>query len=326
MKLPFTLSIKFIFRLLLPGFILSIGLSPIIETILLKTNVLFSMEVCFFISIFITGWLFVCLDMPIYMAFEGRRYWPGFIRLYMEGSERRRLIKLEKIIKDYKKMDPENQSKHDRKHRNAHQQMQHFPLDQSGNYDVRYPTRLGNLICAYETYSNRIYGMDSVFYWYRIWIKLDKDLREEIDTQQALADSITYVVTALYACGVLCLLYSCLKMLAFEWIDNLLDIHLLLLFAILLFVGGYILYRKSLHIHAQFGEIFKSIFDQYRDYAYFGNIVEEVATLSSDSNLYNEPMKVKYKIVSRYLNFYKVRTSKGNVPATKFIEKNKKAP
>jgi flagellar biosynthesis regulator FlaF len=65
--------------------------------------------------------------------------------------------------------------------------------------------RLGNLITAFESYSNTRYGIDGVFYWNRIWLKLEKDVRDDIDNHQAMADSTVYASFILFINALLCL-------------------------------------------------------------------------------------------------------------------------
>jgi hypothetical protein len=50
--------------------------------------------------------------------------------------------------------------------------------------------------------------MDSVFYWYRVWISLDKDLKEDIDNRSALADSAVYSSFALFFSSVCWFVYA----------------------------------------------------------------------------------------------------------------------
>jgi hypothetical protein len=64
-----------------------------------------------------------------------------------------------------------------------------YPTDDDSAAYVAHPTRLGNIIESFESYPKIKYGLDSVFYWYRLWVVLDKDLREEIDSSQAVVDS-----------------------------------------------------------------------------------------------------------------------------------------
>ena len=76
MKLPFDLGVKFIFRLVAPGFVLALGLYPLLAGLRDASGVTAPVEYIFIVSILIAGWLMILLDQPIYMLFEGRRFWP----------------------------------------------------------------------------------------------------------------------------------------------------------------------------------------------------------------------------------------------------------
>jgi hypothetical protein len=189
--------------LLLPGFFLALGVSPIIFTLVDWLNQSFgyhvSFEIAFIITIMLMGWLIVLLDMPIYMLFEGRRFWPKCLREFFIKNEEARLKKVNRDISqahiDYNR------------YLEASVEKLYFPIDENGVYKAKYPSRFGNLLTAFETYSDQRYGMDGIFFWNRIWLKLDKDTREDIDGRQALADSTLYVSFALFVTGCLCLLY-----------------------------------------------------------------------------------------------------------------------
>lgn len=74
MKLPFDLSLKIVFRVLLPGFIVALALLPLIDPVLQALNIPNYNEAVFIGVALIGGWLVLMLDMPIYMAYEGRRF------------------------------------------------------------------------------------------------------------------------------------------------------------------------------------------------------------------------------------------------------------
>ena len=94
MKLPFAFNLKLVFRLLLPGLLLALGFFPLIKTLLDLAWKGISDVYIFTLSVIILGWLVVILDMPIYIAFEGRRYWPKFLRNRLVKREIDRLDKL----------------------------------------------------------------------------------------------------------------------------------------------------------------------------------------------------------------------------------------
>ena len=307
MKLPFEFSLKLVFRIVLPGFVLSLGLYPLIAKALATLSVDASPEIVLTLSALTLGWLFVALDMPIYMVFEGRRYWPGWLWRLLRALEKRRLKHLERVAESAKKSDP-------RKYREASVELRRFPIDrESEERRAECPTRLGNLIMAYEGYSNLVYGMDAVFYWPRIWVVLDKDLREEIDNQQALADSATYVAAALVACGVLALLYAGVGLLPntqLEWMPYPRAAGLLSAAGI---GSAWVFYRLSLHAHAQFGELFKAVFDMYRCKISVDDVVREVAEIAGQPSLAQLPAKDQFEIAWRYLHNYRIKIPSGVV-------------
>jgi hypothetical protein len=51
---------------------------------------------------------------------------------------------------------------------------------------------IGNIIDEYEAYPLSRYGMDSAFYWPRLWLIIDKDVRNEIDGEWAVVDAAVY--------------------------------------------------------------------------------------------------------------------------------------
>lgn len=300
MKLPFSFSLKFAFRLLLPGFIVTLGVFPIIHTILKQLDLTINSEFAFFLSVIIFGWMFVIFDMPIYMAFEGRRYWFNFLRKLFISFEESRLKNLEKQYQKFQNLDRT-------KYLEISVKLRCFPIDENGNFCAKFPTKIGNLIASYESYPKERYGIDSVFYWYRIWLKLDQDLREEIDNQQALADSTLYTVSALHICGILCLIYALLKVINIQFITVLPNARLLLMLAILAFLASYIIYTVSLHIHATFGEIYKSVFDNYKDKFPIKDVIEEISKITGETTINQLSKAEQYKIAWRYLHNYRIR-------------------
>lgn len=180
-------------------------------------------------------------------------------------------------------------------------------MNKNGEYEVKLPTRLGNLLSAYEGYSERVYGMNSVFYWHRIWLTLDEDLRNEIDTQQALVDSTIYVSTALICSGMLCFFYSVLNILGMQFDIYLPNPKVLALIGLSLFIVSYLIYRLSLYSHAQFGEIFKSVFDKFKDNISVESVINEVAEISKDPSFKLKSSREKYKIAWRWMQNGKIR-------------------
>src|SRR5262249_35103697 len=92
-------------------------------------------------------------------------------------------------------------------------ELNEFPINKETALPTVFcPTRLGNIIYAYEQYPLLKYGLDAVFFWPRLWLAVDKDLREEIDNHQAQADGLVYLVTAFAITGLLLFITA--------WIDH----------------------------------------------------------------------------------------------------------
>ncbi|MCP4698372.1 MAG: hypothetical protein GY862_16190 [Gammaproteobacteria bacterium] len=311
MKLPFAFNLKLVFRLLLPGFVVALGLYPLLHSLLGVLNIDLAAESLLFIAALLCGWLFVVLDMQIYMAFEGRRYWFPLFRRLSVWLELRRLKSLLRDLEN------------PRHAREASVELRRFPMNAAGEFYVPCPTRIGNLITAYEDYPQRVYGMDGVFYWYRLWLLLDNDLREELDNQQALADSTLYTAVALKICGLAMLGYGLAVYLDLDWQrSSLPDAPVLLFFAGAAFLASYLLYRLSLHLHAAYGESFKALFDVHRDKLdpQVDAAVAGVAEREKDYGLNSRPQAEKYQIAWRYLHNNRFKETDGTVRIVKPVQ------
>jgi len=168
---------------------------------------------------------------------------------------------------------------------------------------------LGNLISAYEQYPRLKYGLDAVFFWYRLWVSVDKDLREEIDNQQALADGALYVTFAFIVAGPIMLSYAILQVIRPDLLlylpgykqDLVLSVGCCLIVAVL--------YRLSLPAHAQFGELFKSFFDQCRSKLQFDDIADLVREEYDPEAVVTSPRQSRERNIAvwRFLKWHQVR-------------------
>ena len=316
MKLPFSFNFKFLFRLLLPGFLVSFSLFPVLKVLCNNLHITIDTEYFLILSTVLFGWFFVIADMHIYMLFEGRRYWPKWIRDKFHASEKNRLSKLlEKYELAKNKKDRNNEVE-------ISVELRRFPIDSTGKIVATMPTRIGNLLSSYEEYPLRVYGMDSIFYWYRIWVVINDDLREHIDNQQAIVDSTMYISTSLVIVGIISVFYLLIK--PFSAIELPSQIMLLTI-AVSAFLLSYIIYRTSLYLHASFGELYKSIFDMYRNEINVDDIVDRIANIVDNEEIINFPQNIKYKIALSFLNNDRVKTKEGNmVSAVSYMQKNNK--
>ena len=305
MKLPFSFDFRFVFRLLLPGFISSLGLLPIIQPIAshpVLSNMV-SVESIFFVTVLIMGWLFIVLDMHIYMFFEGRRYWPSFLKKPRVRSQEKRLEKIKRRLKE---------TNDELERAELHQKRRCFPINkEKGDYHTPYPTRLGNLITSYEIYPKERYGMDSVFYWYRIWLSLDKDVREEIDGKQALVDSTIYVSASCILLSLLFFVYGIVKLCDTKLIVTSLSAGNFFFLSLISLACSYLMYLSSLELHIAYGETFKAMFDMHREEVnkVVDGIAKEIGKITG-SEIDDKTWKEKYNIVWSYLQYYRVKNEK----------------
>jgi hypothetical protein len=312
MKLPFELGVKFVFRLIAPGFVLSLGMYPLLAGLRDATGVSAKIEYIFIVNMLITGWLVVLLDQPLYMLFEGRRFWPGRLWKWFYKIEQRRLAKLLKIAAETSELSKNSKELYEKRiftKRNleAWVQIREFPLNEEGKYQAAFPTRLGNLLTAYETYPKIRYGMDGVFYWYRIWDRLDRESREELDTRQAVADSGLYLSFALYANAVIWTFYSLPYIHQTAVNQHLPTIIRPWALIPLCLIAAYMAYRLSLYSQAQYGEAFKSLFDNNEKKIDVSAVVARVAEILRDSSILNLERQEQFLIAWRYLHNYRVK-------------------
>ena len=326
MKLPLDFGLKLFFRLLLPGFFLTLGLLPALFAILDVAGLKGQREAAFVIAIIIAGWLFVAADMPVYMLLEGRRFWPaGLLRWGTKREQERLDGALQKIANYYAK--GQNASDEDRRQwLEASVEARKFPVNANGEWCAEYSTRLGNTITAFEKYSRTRYGIDSIFYWPRIWINLGKDLREEVDSQQAMADSAVYSTVALGAAGLLWIGYALANVMQDAARPVLLEGGVLRkplpdgIFAYVpglpacLFVGAIFLlfarrvYHLSVYLNDQFGGVFTAIIDSHAsklatDYVPIEKIVDRVSKVTG----VQVPDGEKMEVAGRYLQYFTAR-------------------
>lgn len=308
MKFPFDFSITLVFRLVFPGLVLGAAALPLVQGFIVWAGYgRVDPTVLVPVLAVALGWLVVLCDQPIYIVMEGRRYWPPFLRRWLTQYQSWRL---ERIVKTYDRLKGTAKERADE----VNLLKLDYPLNDKGEYEAQMPTRLGNLLASYERYPNTAYKLDAVFYWYRLWVTLDKDLRGALDETQAVADSGVYVSFALSVGGVLAILYA---------LGGWIPIHLFnlpylpsprltLAAGIAAVLLGYFVYRVSLFAQRSYGELFKSLFDRFRDQLdpFASDVAEQVRTLGAD---WQETYEAKYKVTSRYLRWHRIRKDGKNV-------------
>lgn len=96
-----------------------------------------------------------------------------------------------------------------------------------------------------------------MFFWPRLWVAIDKDLREELDSVQAVVDSAIYCCFVFILSAAMCLLYWAILPWKAWW-------HWPASAATCLLLAR-LCYFLALPRYAQYGELFAATFDQYRD-------------------------------------------------------------
>ncbi|MGB7293332.1 MAG: hypothetical protein WBD99_14250 [Thermodesulfobacteriota bacterium] len=199
-------------------------------------------------------------------------------------------------------------------------ELRKFPIDaETGDFQILYPTRLGNLIRAYEEYPKLRYGMDAIFYWYRIWMKIDDNLKNYLDSQLAIADSVLYSSFSFYVSGFFCLIYAISAVTSARFnlspIGYLPHYPILFVLFIISFAIGYFLYRLSTDVHSNYGELFKSMFDVFGKEIDVSDVIAEVHRFTSDPiYLFELDPREKYGVAWRYLHNYRIRCKKCKEP------------
>lgn len=290
MKLPFDFGIRFVLRLAAPGALLAAVSLPGVRRL---TQVIYpglGDAVLFATAGLIFGFALLLLDMPIYMALEGRRYWPAWLRSWGVGRQQARLNRLQA------RADAASEPVRVEYDLKAGQ----YPVDSATSMPVaRFPTRLGNVLASFETYPTVKYGLDGVFFWPRLWVTIDKDLREELDSAQAVVDGAVYASAAFAISAIICLAY---------WIAGLSPVwwHWLV-GAIACLTLSRLVYLAALPRYVQYGELFEAVFDQFRGKLNTGSLV---ADLDAHAQLTPAPARTdreQGRVAWRFLRWHRYR-------------------
>jgi len=268
----FSMASKFgiasILRIGLSGLILVLLILPVQNT--LVTDMLKVDELGDFVTIvvpeaFIMGMFLTFFQNVIYRVYEGRLLWPGRIHDAMTARMERKVKKRLEMTKELKSGSA--------RYRELWYWLRMFPMDEKGDPVAQRPTLMGNILEGYETYPDRRYGMDSIFYWYRLYPTLPESFTNQADMASASADTVMFAsISALLAglayalLGGLGLLYDALPSLGFlRFTTSLPAAGIIFPLAILYLILFYLFYRASIPLHRSNGEFYKAAFDLYRN-------------------------------------------------------------
>ncbi len=296
MKIPFNFGFASLIRLYFPGLFWSAITFPVFSELFKKIKFLeiFSKPEYIALEAIFWGIIIYVLDDTIYQILEGRILWPSF--LFKWGVKRengyiKKLLNLNEKLKNEQKIGSNTYNE-------LWYKLRVFPINGDIEYKAVYPTRLGNIIQGYELYPKSRYGLDAIFYWYRIWLKLDKNIKEEIDNVSAKADFAVYssflfyvsFIFNLVACGI-----GYLQTKNFLFLLPLPSCQILLIISGISLLLGYIFYKLSCPLHRFYGEYFKSIFDLNK------NSILEIG------EWFGENERKRIKEVWRYLQYLKIK-------------------
>ena len=210
------------------------------------------------LAVLIAGTLWSTLGNEIYKLYEGRTYWPAWLFGAMRRWEHSYVSKLNT---------KENElAENSRQREELWEELRLFPIADDGTRYAAMPTRLGNILRGYEHYPLTRYAMDGVFYWPRLWLTLNKDMKKEIEDSWSVADGLLMTSAALALISILWAATTLLSLIHRGWFHEPYEnqIALSLLASVGVMVLSYIFYRVSLPFHIRNGETFKSLFDLFR--------------------------------------------------------------
>ncbi|HZT29973.1 MAG TPA: hypothetical protein VFA33_08830 [Bryobacteraceae bacterium] len=250
-------------RVVLPGALASAVLYPTVAWLLgrLPANAeqIWQRFAAFAVCVFVIGALISTLTSEIYKIYEGRIFWPDRLLRWGERLQEARLRRFRQ------KAETARRAGDTARYDEAWYQLRLYPINEQGEPYVYRPTLLGNILAGYEQYPDNRYGMDSVFYWPRIWLQMEKEKKEAIDSQWSVADGFLLLSAICLAGGVLWLAESAAAVAGlWRFTPPAGGPGWAALAALGWWLAGYGFYRFSLPFHRENGELFKAIFDLYR--------------------------------------------------------------
>lgn len=126
----------------------------------------------------------------------------------------------------------------------------HFPSER----EYLLPTRLGNVIRAFETYSKEMYGLDAIPGWTRIIAVVPKDYRETIADARAQFD---FALNLVWLSLIALIEYGTLA-----WLTGRAPMPII---PLLLVFATWLSYEFAISGAAEWGETVKTVFDLYRN-------------------------------------------------------------
>jgi hypothetical protein len=251
-----------VMRLVLPGALAVAVLSPFIRLpdnpVGAHLEDIWRPVVLLLLRVLVLGGLVALLSDEIYKVYEGRVWWPQWLFDFCtnwQQSRVRRLLELDQRAKI---------TKNSVRRAEIWYRLRRFPVDNEGKRYASHPTLLGNILAEYESYPKTRYGMDSVFFWYRIWFVMENERKKEVDASWSIADGLLALSAVSVGGSLLWFVAGIFRSVSIVLLPFRSSITPRVGGGLLLLLG-FIFYRLSLPYHRANGEIFKTIFDLYRD-------------------------------------------------------------
>src|SRR5258708_18168860 len=161
------------------------------------------------VSIVVSGMLCAALSNEFYKIYEGRYGWPEGLGKWALQRQKDHVAGMFKKQAELESSDPQS--------RELWYQLRDYPRDDEQTPYAVWPTHLGNILYTYEHYPLKRYGMDVAFYWTRIWMVMDKDVKEEIDSEWSKADGFLAMSAVSFLSGRLWLIVGLLAWFDMSW-------------------------------------------------------------------------------------------------------------
>jgi hypothetical protein len=213
---------------------------------------------------FLFGLIVSLMDDPIYKLYEGLFLWPRWLREPFRAKLNARVRSLYRFAEEVRSKDSDRYNK-------IWAKLRQYPLDENGVPYAKLPTRLGNILYAYESYPESRYNMDAIFYFPRLWFIIDEHNQKEFRTIETNSESPLYLS---FVSGAFALLYLILAFIGILGgyigfaapmvIQDSGSLGKLILWGLSGISIAAISYYISLPLHIVRGEHFKALFDLYR--------------------------------------------------------------
>lgn len=309
-------SFPVLMNAVLPGALASVALFPLTaidltKVLSLSVETTWSKLALAAAVVFALGGLISLLNSWFYEIYEGRN-WPQPLIDWGKTLQQRRVEKLD---------DQQQAAKgvHEQRYGEIWYRLRLYPINTSGKRYASHPTLLGNILYAYEEYPKDRYGMDAIFYWPRLWLIVDKDNRDYISKSWTVADGLVNLSAVSWIACLVWTAVACGSLLHL-WRPTHLPVHSSVGWTWAAiggwFVLGYLFYRLSLPFHRSNGEVFKSLFDIYRDkLSKLTSLAPKEGERWTAAWAYLQYLRIRCPKCGKYVSIYDHQCSNGSCDA-----------